>query len=75
MFVDRLPDEKALFRDICIELNEVNHESFQNFIKSLPMGLQNLVRNKIMLYKETPGTTRTKMRTIYKVRAPAEFQK
>lgn len=75
IFVDSLPDERALFRDICIELKQMDQLRFERFVNDLPVGLQVFVKNKVMLYKGTPGTSKTKMRTIFKVKTPVEFQK
>ena len=50
-FDDNLPDEKAMFKKICVYLNENDSTNFQSFIKNLPIALQNVVKNKVMLYK------------------------
>jgi len=68
-FVDNLPDERGLLKNICVKLNEADHENFQKFIKDLPIGLQNTVKNKVMMYREDTGVVnKTKMRTIYRVK-------
>ena len=69
IFLSSLPDQTALIKDICLKVNEINHQNFERFIKDLPIGIQNLVKNKIMLYREDSAMAKkTKMRTIYKVK-------
>jgi hypothetical protein len=69
VFLSSLPDERVLLRDICTKLNETDHNNFQKFIIDLPIGIQNLVKYKILMYREDSAVSaKTKMRTIYKVK-------
>lgn len=60
-----------MLKDLCVKLNETDHNSFVKFVDGLPMGMQNLVKNKILMYKcDTGVANKKKMRTIYKVKLP-----
>ncbi len=68
-FLHNMPDEKDMLKKICVSLNQNNHAEFQQFINNLPIGIQNLVKNKIMMYRNDTGAAhKTKMRTIYRVK-------
>lgn len=51
IFLSSLPDERALVKELCLKINQANHENFQKFIADLPIGIQNLVKNKLMMYR------------------------
>lgn len=58
-----------MLKNICTTLNQNNHAEFQAFVNNLPIGIQNLVKHKIMMYRnDTGAAAKTKMRTIYKVK-------
>ena len=58
-------------RDICHQINQKDSEGFRKFVSNQPIGLQNLLRNKIYNYKEGYKADNTKkLRAIVKVRRP-----
>lgn len=70
-FLEKLPDECLLLRDVCHRINEQDREGFSRFLDSLPVGLQSLVKNKIYNYKQGyKSQPNKKLRTIVKVRRP-----
>lgn len=64
-----LSDDREMLKNLCFKLNETDHNKFVKFVNELPIGIQNLVKNKIFLYKsDTAVANKKTMRTIYKVR-------
>lgn len=70
-FLTSLPDDRVMLRNLLATLKETDHENFVKFVNQLPIGIQNLIKNKIIMYREdTAVANKKKMRTIYKVRVP-----
>ena len=71
-FYSELPDECVLMRDVCQKVNTGNPAGLLKFVNDLPIGLQNLLKDKLYNYKEGYKNENTKkLRRIVKVRQPS----